>query len=1181
MEVARAPVPHGASAGPRKSLEDAIQDFQAILTDDQRQKLSSIGAIQDPDTAMIFTAQLDRDNQLKKGRGIACRLSSVLQSVQTFSTVVDTFVSSHPQIAALVWGSIKLAMLIAVNYTSYFEALSVLFMELSKQCPRFAEYQALYMTSTRLQKALCDFHASIIRCCKHVVEAIQRPWRKQLRIAFFKSFEQEFEPDVNDIQRLGKEVKDEINLAKAQIDHQEQVLQEKERVAASKQRSRLRKFIPKVESELDTIKELQIQRSTRRSSLMKERQRLLESLSSHDYVTPFQEARKKHKYSTAEWIFTTPEFTRWYDGTGSVLLWCSGKIGSGKTILCANVINHVLIEKNRDDRAAFFFLQYDNSDSLTAETIIRSIIRQSTDATTLPEHVEYQLRELDRKYFVQLQDWAFLLRQRIEHSGIFFIFIDGLDECDTAERRALLEVLSSLAITTLGLRIFIASRDSVYVDLKGRFSHIEHVSMAPVNLASDIRIYVEATVQERMRDGDLVCGDTRLLNDIRDTLTRHADGMFLWVTFLINEVCIASCDDDIRQSLRSLPKDLEETFARALSRILFRQKKAELVQKVFRWVAAAKRPLALDEIREAVSIDVGQPYLKTERLVREMSPIVLWCENLLQVTEEQPQSLQFAHSTIHDFITKGDLPIQLSDFHVDLEVADHFAGEICITYLHLNNFKTTVARRPQPLRVNPVAMAGTALGQGSKVTELTTRFVDVLGCPKAKANPDLAGTLISYDRADGLDRLQQNHPFLKYAAKHWVSHTANFQKGRSTHVPWQESIFHRNEEVILIWSHQTHHYALLRYANSVPGLPELKRIELMRTSASEGDDEAIAIFLDAGCSMVCIDRALQAASAGGHIQVVERLLNAGANVNAAPAADRGRTALQAASAVGHIQVVERLLNAGANVNAAAAARYGRTALQAASEGGHIQVVERLLNAGADVNAAAAARYGRTALQAASAVGHIQVVERLLEAGANVNAAAADRGRTALQVVDRLLNAGADVNAAAAAEEGRTALQAASEGGHIQVVERLLEAGANVNAAAAAEEGRTALQAASAGGHIQVVERLLNAGANISAAAAARYGRTALQAASAGGHIQVVERLLNAGANISAAAAARYGRTALQAASEGGHIQVVERLLDAGADVNAAAARYGRTALQAASAGGHIQVVKRLLNAGAK
>jgi hypothetical protein len=90
--------------------------------------------------------------------------------------------------------------------------------------------------------------------------------QKQLRVAFFQSFEQEFEPDASDIRRMGKNVKDEINLAKAQTDRQDQMLEEKEREAASKQRSRLRKFIPKVESELDTIKKLQMQRSTRGSS---------------------------------------------------------------------------------------------------------------------------------------------------------------------------------------------------------------------------------------------------------------------------------------------------------------------------------------------------------------------------------------------------------------------------------------------------------------------------------------------------------------------------------------------------------------------------------------------------------------------------------------------------------------------------------------------------------------------------------------------------------------------------------------------------------------------------------------------------------------------------------------------------------------------------------------------------
>lgn len=87
-----------------------------------------------------------------------------------------------------------------------------------------------------------------------------------MKIAFYQSFDQEFKPDVNDIKRLGNEVKNEIVLAKAQADRQDQELQEKERAAASKQRSRLRKFIPNVENELDTIKKLQVQQSMLRSS---------------------------------------------------------------------------------------------------------------------------------------------------------------------------------------------------------------------------------------------------------------------------------------------------------------------------------------------------------------------------------------------------------------------------------------------------------------------------------------------------------------------------------------------------------------------------------------------------------------------------------------------------------------------------------------------------------------------------------------------------------------------------------------------------------------------------------------------------------------------------------------------------------------------------------------------------
>jgi ankyrin repeat protein len=65
--------------------------------------------------------------------------------------------------------------------------------------------------------------------------------------------------------------------------------------------------------------------------------------------------------------------------------------------------------------------------------------------------------------------------------------------------------------------------------------------------------------------------------------------------------------------------------------------------------------------------------------------------------------------------------------------------------------------------------------------------------------------------------------------------------------------------------------------------------------------------------------------------------------------------------IGHDEVVERLLQEKADVNAAAANNSGRTALQAAAEGGHLAVVERLLQEKADINVAVVGDSGRIVL----------------------------------------------------------------------------------------------------------------------------------------------------------------------------------------------------------------------------
>ena len=180
------------------------------------------------------------------------------------------------------------------------------------------------------------------------------------------------------------------------------------------------------------------------------------------------------------------------------------------------------------------------------------------------------------------------------------------------------------------------------------------------------------------------------------------------------------------------------------------------------------------------------------------------------------------------------------------------------------------------------------------------------------------------------------------------------------------------------------------------------------------------------------------------LDVVDRLLAAGANVNAAN--NLGITALGFAISLGRLDIVNRLLAVGPNVNSVD--NEGKTALMRAVEKGCLDIVNRLLAVGANVNSVD--NVGKTALMRAAMLGRLDVVNRLLGAGANVNTADTF-GRTALMiaamlgrldVVNKLLASGANVNSVD--NIGKTALTRAVEKGHLDIVNRLRDAGADLS-----------------------------------------------------------------------------------------------------------------------------------------
>ena len=146
---------------PAIALNVALRDFEAILTDDEKARFATSVA-PDANTAIKLALEIDHENASRRSRCLGTRLMKFLESVQQFSDVVGTFVSSSPQIAALVWGGVKLCLLVANNFASYFDKISNVFMQIGRTCPRIAKFGALYITSTRLQQVLCEYYAVVV-----------------------------------------------------------------------------------------------------------------------------------------------------------------------------------------------------------------------------------------------------------------------------------------------------------------------------------------------------------------------------------------------------------------------------------------------------------------------------------------------------------------------------------------------------------------------------------------------------------------------------------------------------------------------------------------------------------------------------------------------------------------------------------------------------------------------------------------------------------------------------------------------------------------------------------------------------------------------------------------------------------------------------------------------------------
>jgi len=388
--------------------------------------------------------------------------------------------------------------------------------------------------------------------------------------------------------------------------------------------------------------------------------------------------------------------------------------------------------------------------------------------------------------------------------------------------------------------------------------------------------------------------------------------------------------------------------------------------------------------------------------------------------------------------------------------------------------------------------------------------------------------------------------------------------------------------------------------------------------AVERDDlEAADLLIAAGARVAARTREgvtpIQLAAVNGSAALLERLVRAGADVNA-PLTPTGDTPLMMAARTGKTDAIRVLLEAGAQVNAQESWGGTTPLLWAVSEG-HSDAATLLIDAGADVNARShyvAAANGRgfegrtpvggrteakpeefasgwlTPLMLAAREGHLELTRILLRSGADIDAGAGD-GKTALSIAifngnyalaSLLVDNQADVNKADVQRftplfwaVDRRNMETAPNfpwmvtADPMPLIRRLLDAGADPNAIVnntprgRMREGSprivfaTSLMRAAFAADLELVTLLLDRGADPKIVS--RDGETMLSAAAGLAFIHGYHR----------------GKSPEE------RLQVVKLFVGLGNDVNQPD-DYGITPLMAAANDGNIGVIRYLIEAGA-
>ncbi|KAK2037492.1 hypothetical protein LZ31DRAFT_170235 [Colletotrichum somersetense] len=668
-----------ASGLARQTMHKAFEALERTITpqDWKAAESTTLGDVRK--AALDIETQLAARQSLRNMR----RLMPLLAGMEHYAKVMDILCNGTPFLS-WVWAPITLILRVASEYIEAFEKIIDGYSRIAASLTRFEVLSLAFANDHNLQQSLAAFYDDILQFHQHAYKFVRRNEWKLLFLTSWGRFQRRFDNVLDDLDRHGDLIDKQanaLNIFEAQKMHRE--------IRDWKEKS---------------IESLSIQEKEQSG---KQYQAIVAWLKydDSDQLAIFDSISTEVKNfpGTCSWFIQHPKVQSWLQRRADApLLWLQGIPGSGKSSICAQVVNFMTAGKMP---VIHYFCSYSYASSTMYEQILKSLLLQlACRSSDIIAHMysEYVLGPSSPKIPVLEQ----LLRKLLQVISIkpgrteyIWIVLDGLSECQPGTQTRIASIvrhitsrLSSSGSTVCKALISCQASTSLLNHFKKE--HTIFLTDEKIGLENAIRQYASHRLVSLTHRFAQLGLSRKEIEDIELGVAQKSDGMFLYARLVLDYLAanIFFSAEEMKTSLSQLPEKLTDLYQTIMAQILapLNPQSKDRVRCLFGWVAFQKRPLKRLELLSAIIFSPGN------QGANNIAPdhILEVCGPLLDV--KQDTTVTFIHSSVKLFLESSSISMIITE---DTTLPEHSSAILACLLSGCDVFGSTYNEHERQERV--------------------------------------------------------------------------------------------------------------------------------------------------------------------------------------------------------------------------------------------------------------------------------------------------------------------------------------------------------------------------------------------------------------------------------------------------------------------------------------------------